>query len=415
MPGTLDQACICFSMPLWVDQLATCKDEESFKTTYQSFLDTTWQALQGLQQCMRQFPYLRPTEAEAIKAYYMKNRTLILHNQIVWGKEADDDRPVIPSQEEQSHQDSSRRDEASSTQDKRGRSGDHDEDDPNERKSNANPPSKGDEAQDQEKKEDEKEATAESGEKGQTAAEREALEKVRELKRKLKEASRKAAEDKAQRTGEELAQEVDDERARKEKKREAKREKKRRKKQKRDGPEGPPSGDDDDDDESDNSDEKEEEEEKPEGESKEKGNKPTTEEDKKPEGEDKTKDKSGPEGEEAVEKSEEGPPKDEEPAESWAEVLRKARKPRQVITRAAEKARARTYPRPMCEVGTKPNNAYARAQHVPTKEPLYSGRCIVHEKPKDVQKRNPVKLIPFTRQSLNMEQGNGIRTLRSVY
>ena len=238
LPGTLDQACICFSMLVWVDQLATCKDEESLKITYQSFLDTTWQALQGLQQCTGQFPYLRPTEAEAIKAYYMKNRTLILHNQIVWGKEADKDQPVIPSQEEQSRQDSSRRDETSSTQEKRDRSGDHDEDDPNKRRSNANPPSKGDEAQDQEKKEDEKEATAESGEKEQTAAEREALETVKELKRKLKaaqEAARKAAEDKAQRIGEGLAQQVDDERARKQKKKESKKGKKRRKKQKKDG------------------------------------------------------------------------------------------------------------------------------------------------------------------------------------
>ena len=84
LDGTLDQACMCFSMQTWLDQLKTCKDEESFKVTYQSFLDTTWQALQGLQQCTDDFPYVQPSPEEVRKAYYMKNRTLILHNQIVW-------------------------------------------------------------------------------------------------------------------------------------------------------------------------------------------------------------------------------------------------------------------------------------------------------------------------------------------
>ena len=49
LPGNIDQACTCFSMKAWLDQLASCTSEESFLTTYQSFLDTTWQALQGLQ------------------------------------------------------------------------------------------------------------------------------------------------------------------------------------------------------------------------------------------------------------------------------------------------------------------------------------------------------------------------------
>ena len=49
--GNLGQACTCFSMQAWIDQLKTCEDEESFRTTYQSFLDTTWQALLGEKQC----------------------------------------------------------------------------------------------------------------------------------------------------------------------------------------------------------------------------------------------------------------------------------------------------------------------------------------------------------------------------
>ena len=47
-------------------------------------------------------------------------------------------------------------------------------------------------------------------------------------------------------------------------------------------------------------------------------------------------------------KDKEGPIKDEEPAEPWIEVVRRAAKPRQNTSKAAEKARART-PRPMCE------------------------------------------------------------------
>ena len=100
LEGTLDQACMCLSMQQWVDQLKTCKDEETFKTTYQSFLNTTWEAIQGQQQTTNTFPYVLPTQPEVRKAYYMKNRTLILHNQIVWGPGADDDRPVIPKQQE---------------------------------------------------------------------------------------------------------------------------------------------------------------------------------------------------------------------------------------------------------------------------------------------------------------------------
>ena len=50
LEGTLDQACTCLSMQAWIDQLKTCDNEESFKTTYQGFLDSTWLALQGEKQ-----------------------------------------------------------------------------------------------------------------------------------------------------------------------------------------------------------------------------------------------------------------------------------------------------------------------------------------------------------------------------
>ena len=59
----------------------------------------------------------------------------------------------------------------------------------------------------------------------------------------------------------------------------------------------------------------------------------------------------------------------------------------------------------MCEESAKPNYAYPRAQHVPTKEPLYSGRWIVHEKPKDVQKRNATKLAKDTVHKAIFEHG----------
>ena len=46
----------------------------------------------------------------------MKNRTLLLHTQIVWGSGADDDQPTVPSQREQSKQGRSTRGESSSVQ-----------------------------------------------------------------------------------------------------------------------------------------------------------------------------------------------------------------------------------------------------------------------------------------------------------
>ena len=150
---------MCFSMQQWVDQLKTCKDEESFKITYQSFLNTTWQAIQGQQQTTNTFPYVQPTQPEVRKAYYMRNCTLILHNQIVWGQGADEDRPVIPKRQERSTRRSSPKDTGlrlpTEYSEKRTRSGDDDDDDPNKRRPDADPPGKGDESQDPTKKKDE--------------------------------------------------------------------------------------------------------------------------------------------------------------------------------------------------------------------------------------------------------------------
>ena len=80
-------------------------------------------------------------------------------------------------------------------------------------------------------------------------------------------------------------------------------------------------------------------------------------------------------------KPEEGPPKDEEPKEAWTEVLKRVTKPRQNLPKAAEKARARTYPRAMCEETAQPDYTY-RAQHVPTRDPVLSGKWSVVEKTK---------------------------------
>ena len=107
LPGNLDQACMCLSMQQWVEQLKTCKDEESFLTTYQSFLDTTWQAVEERLQITNTFPYVLPTDTEARKAYYLKNRTLLVHNQFVWGPEAEHDRPDVSTTQEGSRQKSS--------------------------------------------------------------------------------------------------------------------------------------------------------------------------------------------------------------------------------------------------------------------------------------------------------------------
>ena len=396
MPGNLDQACTCLSMPQWVEYLKTCEDEDSFLTTYQSFLDTTWQAMEERSQVTDTFPYVLPSHAELLKAYYMKNRTLLVHNQLVWGPGADDDRPVVPTAKEGSQPKSSSGGtmyllSGGSGEGRHPSDGD-DGDDPNKRKSDA-APSKGDESQDPEEKKEEKEDTIQEPKK--TDAEKAAQDKIDNLERQLQEArddadrARKAAEDKAQKLGEELAQQVDDEKAKKDKKREASKGKKKRKKQKKAGAategEAPQP---DDEAESESSDD-----EKPEGESK----KPEGEEseDKKlEEGED-PKDKS--EGEKKPEENlkpdgEEGPPKDQEPAESWTEVLKRVTKPRQNSSKAAEKARSRTYPRAMCADTAQPDHTY-RSQHVPTRDSNIVGKRSVVEKTKDIPPaRNPIRL-----------------------
>ena len=91
LPGNLDQACMCLSMQRWVDELKTCETEESFLTTYQSFLDTTWEAVANRVPSSGTFPFVEPTPTELSVAFHMKNRALILHDRIVWGPEADED------------------------------------------------------------------------------------------------------------------------------------------------------------------------------------------------------------------------------------------------------------------------------------------------------------------------------------
>ena len=102
LPGTLDQACMCLSMQRWVDELKTCENEESFLTTYQSFLETTWEAFENRVQFTDTFPYVQPTIQELSVAYYMKNRALILHNRMVWGPDADKDNTKAPSKQQES-------------------------------------------------------------------------------------------------------------------------------------------------------------------------------------------------------------------------------------------------------------------------------------------------------------------------
>ena len=188
--------------------------------------------------------------------------------------------------------------------------------------------------------------------------------------------------------GEELAKEVDAEKAAKQRKREASKEKKSKKKKKKTDAtsvEGAPPPDDEGE-----SEPSEGEEDKPEGDKS---------KDKKPEDDEPPKDKSKDEGQ-----GEEGPIKDEEPAEPWIEVIKRAAKPRQNTSKAAEKARARTYPRPMCEATAQVDYTYA-SQHVPTRELFTSGKWSVVEKTKDIPPvRNPMRLKDNpARQFLSME------------
>ena len=89
---------------------------------------------------------------------------------------------------------------------------------------------------------------------------------------------------------------------------------------------------------------------------------------------------------------EKGPPEDEESTETWAEVMKRAPRNRQGKHVAADKANARTYPRPLCDPDAKPNYTYKRAEHVPPRDAPLSDRWDTKDKPKAVQKRNPVQL-----------------------
>ena len=73
-------------------------------------------------------------------------------------------------------------------------------------------------------------------------------------------------------------------------------------------------------------------------------------------------------------------------------MVRRAAKPRQNTSKAAEKAKARTYPRPMCEAAAQVDYMYA-PQHVPTRELFMSGKWSVIEKTTDIPiARNPMRL-----------------------
>ena len=79
-----------------------------------------------------------------------------------------------------------------------------------------------------------------------------------------------------------------------------------------------------------------------------------------------------------AQKTQEGPPKDEEPKGAWTEVLRRVTKPRQNKSEAAERAMARSYPRARCEETAKPNYTY-KPQNVPTRELVIIGKWSVSE------------------------------------
>ena len=251
--------------------------------------------------------------------------------------------------------------------------GNGDDEDPNKRKPDDSTPSKGDESQDPKKKEEEKEASVDTP---KSSAEKEAQDRINDLMQKLQEAkdakakaereAKETAEEKARKTGEELIKEVEEEEAAKQRKKEAAKAKQESKKRK-DAPEDK-------------------------GESE-----PTKGEEDNPEGDKPKKEESSkdePPKKESKEeiKDPEGPIKDEEPAEPWIEVIRRSAKPRQNISKAAEKARARTYPRPMCEATAQGIHVY-NPHHVPTRELIASGKWSVIEKTRDIPAtRNPMRL-----------------------
>ena len=177
--------------------------------------------------------------------------------------------------------------------------------------------------------------------------------------------AKEAAEERAKKTGEELIKEVEEEEAAKQRKKDAAKEKKESKKRK-DAP-------------------------KFEGESE-----PTKGEEDNPEGDKPKKEESSkeepPKEESKGDEENPGPIKDEEPAEPWMEVIKKSAKPRQNTSKAAEEARARTYPRPMCEANAQGTYVYD-PRHVPTRELIASGKWSVVEKTRDIPPtRNPMRL-----------------------
>ena len=238
-------------MQRWVDELKTCESEESFLTTYQSFLDTTWEALANRVPSSGTFPFIQPTPQELSMAYYMKSRALILHNRIVWGPDADKDNPKPPSKQ----QESTVRPSQEGASEGGGlidasvppSEGIGDDEDPNRKKPDDTSQSKGDESQDPEKKKEEKEASVDQP---QSSAEKEAQDKIDDLMQKLQEARdakakaereaqeavQRAAEERARKIGEELIQEVETEEAAKQRKQKASEEKKAKKKKKKTSP-----------------------------------------------------------------------------------------------------------------------------------------------------------------------------------
>ena len=217
------------------------------------------------------------------------------------------------------------------------------------------------------------------------------LQEARDAKAKAEKEAQEAAEEKAKKAGEDLVYEIETEEAAKQRKRQAAKDKKAKKKRKKNAPE--------DEGESELS---ESEEDKPEGDKrkdeppKDESKEKKSEQDEPPKDESKQKkpeQEEPPKGESKEEdKDKEGPIKDEEPAEPWIEVVRRAAKPRQNTSKAADKARARTYPRPMCEATAQVDYVYT-PQHVPTRELFISGRWSVIEKTRDIPPtRNPMRL-----------------------
>ena len=106
LPGTLDQACACFSSERWLQELAQCKDEEQMLTVYHSFIETSWEVNTGdVLQPTGGFPMISFTPEEVQDAFMIRNKTLLIHNSYVWGEpveaEVADDQPHANEQQNQ--------------------------------------------------------------------------------------------------------------------------------------------------------------------------------------------------------------------------------------------------------------------------------------------------------------------------